>query len=120
MMWFNGTLCVLKLYHNKSVTVMLRQYLCYGNLTLSQNKSCFLYACGTSLLKTLWEQKKLFVMSYFSFSPQWFFFLLPVWRTFCHVHQVQNCCLQILSVWRSLKFVVWVRVTMRWPGKCLH
>ena len=34
---------------------------------------------------------------------------LSVWRTFCHF-QVQNCRLQTLSVWKSLKFVVWERV----------
>ena len=35
---------------------------------------------------------------------------LPVWRTFCHFHQILNCCMQSLSVWKSLKFVVWERV----------
>ena len=39
----------------------------------------------------------------FLLFPQCF---LAVWRTFCHVHQVQNCRLQTLSVWKSLKFVV--------------
>ena len=45
----------------------------------------------------------------FLLFPQCF---LPVWRTFCHLHQVQNCCLQTLSVWNSLRFVVWERVKM--------
>ena len=31
-------------------------------------------------------------------------------RTFCHFHQIQNSPLQTLSVWKSLKFVVWERV----------
>ena len=35
---------------------------------------------------------------------------LPVWRAFCHFHQIWNCHLQTLSVWKSLKFVVWERV----------
>ena len=35
---------------------------------------------------------------------------LPVLRTFCHLRQICNCCLQTLSVWKSLKFVVWERV----------
>ena len=35
---------------------------------------------------------------------------LPVWRTFCHFHQSQNCRLQSLTVWKSLKSVVWERV----------
>ena len=32
------------------------------------NKSCFLHVCSTSLLKTLWEKEKLFVMTNFTFS----------------------------------------------------
>ena len=39
--------------------------------------------------------------------PQCF---LPIWRTFCHFHQIKNCRLQTLSVWNSLKFVVCERV----------
>ena len=35
---------------------------------------------------------------------------LPIWITFCHFHQIWNCRLQILSVWKSLKFVVLERV----------
>ena len=35
--------------------------------------------------------------------------LLPIRRTFCHFPQIQNCRLQTLSVWKSLKFVVWER-----------
>ena len=35
---------------------------------------------------------------------------LPIWRTFCHFHRIWNCRLQILSVWKSLKFVIWERV----------
>ena len=71
------------------------------------NKPWFLHVLSTSLLKTLWEKEKLLVMSNFTFSPQCF---LPVWRTFCHFHQGWNCRLQTLSVWKSLKFVIWERV----------
>ena len=35
---------------------------------------------------------------------------LSVLRTFCHSHEVQNCRLQTLSVWKILKFVVSERV----------
>ena len=35
---------------------------------------------------------------------------LTVWRAFCHFQQIRRCCLQTLSVWKSLKFVVWERV----------
>ena len=40
----------------------------------------------------------------FLLFPQCF---LPIWITFCHFRQIWNCCLPILSVWKSLKFVVW-------------
>ena len=44
----------------------------------------------------------------FLLFPQCF---LPVWRTSYHFYyQIWNCCLQTLSVWNSLKFVVWERV----------
>ena len=35
---------------------------------------------------------------------------LPIWRTFCHFLQIQNCRLQTLSVWKYLKFDIWERV----------
>ena len=43
------------------------------------------------------------------------FFLFPqcflrLWRICCYFHQILNCRLQTLSVWKSLKFVVWDRV----------
>ena len=43
----------------------------------------------------------------FLLFPQCF---LPFWKPFSHFHQTKNCCLQTLSVWKSLKFVVWERV----------
>ena len=43
----------------------------------------------------------------FLLFPQCF---LSVWRTFCHFYQIQSCRLQTLSVWKSLKFVVWEKV----------
>ena len=43
----------------------------------------------------------------FLLFPQCF---LLFWRTFCHFHQIQNCRLFILSVCKSLTFVVWERV----------
>ena len=39
-----------------------------------------------------------------------FLSVLPIKRTFCHFHQIENCHLQTLSVWKSLKFVNWERV----------
>ena len=40
----------------------------------------------------------------FLLFPQYF---LTIWRTFCYFHQIQNCFLQTLWVWKSLKSVVW-------------
>ena len=40
----------------------------------------------------------------FLLFPQCF---LPLWRTFCHSNQTLNCLLQTLSIWKSLKFVIW-------------
>ena len=73
------------------------------------NKPWFLHVCSTSLLKTLWEKEKLLVKSSFSFSHSVF---LHVWILFCCFHQIWNCRLQTLSVWKSLKFVVWERVKL--------
>ena len=47
----------------------------------------------------------------FLLLPQCF---LPLWRTFCHFHQTENYRLQTLWVWKSLKFVVWVRAVVLW------
>ena len=43
----------------------------------------------------------------FLLFPQCF---LPICWTFSHFHQTWNCRLQTLSVWKSIKFVVWKRV----------
>ena len=52
----------------------------------------------------------------FLLFPQCF---LPVWRTFCHFHQIQNCRLQTLWVWERLKFVVWEKVKKYLQEICL-
>ena len=44
---------------------------------------------------------------HFLLFPQCF---LTIRITCSHVHQISNCHLQTLSVWKSLKFVVWERV----------
>ena len=43
----------------------------------------------------------------FLLFPQCF---LSIWKTFCHFNQLSNCGLQTLSIWKTLKFVVWERV----------
>ena len=45
-------------------------------------------------------------------NKQFFLFphcFLPSWSTFYHFHTIWNCRLQTLSVWKSLKFVIWER-----------
>ena len=76
-------------------------------ITLSQRCPGFLCVCRTTRLKTLREKVKLLVASNISFAHDVF---RPIRRTVCHFHQIQNCRLQTLSVWKSLKFVVWERV----------
>ena len=71
------------------------------------NKPWFLRVCSTGLLKTLWETGKLLVTSNFSFSHGVFF---PFRELFAIFIQFQNYSLQTLSVWKSLKFIVWERV----------
>ena len=51
----------------------------------------------------------------FLFIPQCF---LPVWRTSCPFHQIRNCHLQTLPVWKSLEFVIWKRVKSTSMGEC--
>ena len=56
-----------------------------------------------SAVQVFWKhwwggEEKLLVTSNFSFSPLCF---LPFWRTFCHFHQILNCFLQAVSVWKS-------------------
>ena len=43
----------------------------------------------------------------FLLFPQCF---LSIWRTFRHFYHNRNCRQQTLSIWKSLKFVVWERV----------
>ena len=78
----------------------------YFTMALNPFPNKVLRVCSTSLLKTLW-QKKLLKMSNFSDSNSVFNQFL---RTFCYFYQIWNCRLEILSVWKSLKFVVWERV----------
>ena len=67
----------------------------------------FWHPWETSLLKTLLGKGEIARNVQFLLFPQCF---LPVWKTFCHFQQIWNYHLQTLSVWKSLKFVVWERV----------
>ena len=81
----------------------------FGYLTLFQTSlfTCLLYKCFENTV----GKGEIARDEQFLFFPQCF---LPFWRTFCHFHQIQNCRLQTLSVWKSLKFLVWGRVNPKW------
>ena len=91
----------------------------YYLFTPFPNKLWFLRVCRASLLKTPWEKEKLLVSfentlgkGEIARNEQYLLFpqcILP-WRTFRHSRQILNCRLQILSVWKNLKFEVWERV----------
>ena len=69
------------------------------------NKPWFLRVCSTSLLKTMWEKEKLCVTCK-AISPFPTVFSTNM-ENFLPFHQTQYCRLQTLSVWKSLKFVIW-------------
>ena len=77
------------------------------------NKPWSLHVYSASLLKTLWE-----IARYEQFLLFQLYFL-PIWRTFCHIHQIWNCCLQTLPVWKSLELVVWERLLNASP-RCIY
>ena len=72
------------------------------------NQPWFLSVCSTSLLKTLWEKEKLLVTSNFSFSRSVFYAFGEQLTSIFIKFKISR--LQTLSVWKSLKFVVWERV----------
>ena len=108
---------------------------------LFPNDSWFSCVCSKSLLKTLWEKKKLLVTSNFSLNfpssssthmensvnpfentmgkeeiapyEQFLLFplcFLPIWRTFCHLHQNLKSLSTNSFDLKSLIFAVWERL----------
>ena len=75
-------------------------------LTLSQTSLVFTCLQYKYFENTV-EKEEIARNERFLLVPQRF---LPFWRTFHHFHQIQNCRLLTLSVWESLKRVVWERV----------
>ena len=72
------------------------------------NKPCFLGVYSASLLKTLWVKDELLITSNSSFSPSVFYPFGKRSAIFIKFEIV----IEILSVWKSLKFVVWERVNL--------
>ena len=73
------------------------------NFNLLSNKPWFLHVCKTRFLKTLSEKKKLLIVSNFSFSNS----VLYPFGELSAISSNSKCCLQTLSFWKGLKFVVW-------------
>ena len=63
----------------------------------------FWHPWETSLLKTLGKGEIARDKQFLLFQQCF----LPAWITFFQFSQLWNCRLQTLSVWKSLKFVVW-------------
>ena len=94
--------CILSLlFFTNKITIChycsLSFYNCfYLSIYPFPNNPWFLCVCCTSLWKTRTEGKeKSLETSNFTFS------LKPVWITFHHFHQIQNCCLRTLSLEKS-------------------
>ena len=96
--------------HSSSLLENRRNVVWNYILTLSQTSPGFLRVCSTSLLKTLMEKEKLLVTSNFAFSISVFYLFGQLSAIFITIY---NCRLQTVSVWKSLKFVVWKRVKAR-------
>ena len=72
-----------------------------------QNKPWFLRCLQNKSFENTVGKEEIAHNEQFLLLPQRF---LPFCRSFCLIHQIKNCRLQTLSVWKSLKFVVWEKV----------
>ena len=81
--------------------------------TLSVTSPGF-YVSAVEVLKKHCGKGEIARNGQFLLFPQCF---LPVLRTFCCFHQILNCVLLSLWVWKSLKFVVWERVKKNFARK---
>ena len=75
-------------------------------LTLPQTSPCFNMS-GVQVFENTSGKGEIACQEQFLLFSQCF---LPFWITFCQFHKIQNCRLQTLSVWKSLKFFIWDRV----------
>ena len=77
-----------------------------ATLSLSQTSPGFYVSALNSFENTV-GKGEIALNEQFLLFPQCF---IPMWRTLCHFHKIENCHLQTLLIWKSLKFVVWERV----------
>ena len=79
-----------------------------SDLTLSKTSPGF-YVSAVQTFENTMRKGEIALYKQFLHIPRCF---LPFWITFCHYYQIQNCRPQTLSVWKSLKFVIWERVKL--------
>ena len=74
-----------------------------GSFNLSQTRSGF-YMSAEQIFENTEGKGETARNNQFLLFPQGF---LPIWKTSCRFHEILNSHLQTLSVWKSLKFVIW-------------
>ena len=98
--------CSISDFFPRIFSILLKKY---HQITFCQTIPDFYVSAEQVFWKKLWEKEKLLERSNFSFSHSVF---IPHRRTFCHFHRIWSCCLQSLSVWKNLKFVILERVML--------
>ena len=114
------TFIEIKLTHftNKSGTKFTISFVCVfvhwlfvmflsQNLNPYPNKPWFLHVYSKRYFENTEGKGETARNEQFLLFPQCF---LPIWTTICYFYQFRNCRPQTLSVWKSVKFVVWERV----------
>ena len=83
---------------------VVKSGLCGKELTLCQTSPGFYLSPVQVFWKHCGKKRRNWFNEQFLLFPQCF---LPFQRTFCHFYQIWNRHLQALSVWGSLKFIIW-------------
>ena len=94
-------------WHPTSCPRKLQKHCVFIHFNPFPHNDAFLTPLGNKPFENTEGKGEIAHYEQFLLFPQCF---LPIWITLCHCHQFWNCCLQTLSVWKSLKFVVWERV----------
>ena len=102
-LWEKAEEVVSSIYILSSTPILGRNIVLFNPLP---NKPGFLHDCSTTPLKTLWETEKLLIMGNFSISHSVFYPFGELPAIFIKSEFVVSR----LSVWESLKFVVWERI----------
>ena len=110
--WTDRTIIICHLHDNSHTFELnylnLNAFKHWFCLTLSQTSAGFYVSAFEVFWKHCWKRRN---CSYRAISP-FPTVISPIWRNFCHFHQIWNVRLQTLSVWMSLKCVVWERANV--------